>query len=100
MALSEARVPFEKRNKDGSMSTAKRYKYLCSKCDGFFPIKDVQVDHIDPVGPTPDFADGIDFIQWARWLSRLFCSEENLTVLCITCHADKTKKDRSLPYVS
>jgi 5-methylcytosine-specific restriction endonuclease McrA len=63
--------------------------YKCAKCKKQFPLKQVQVDHIVPiVNPK------IGFTTWDDFISRLFCDESNLQVLCKSCHAIKTKKER------
>jgi 5-methylcytosine-specific restriction endonuclease McrA len=64
---------------------AKHFK--CAKCKRDFPQKDVTVDHIIPVvGPE-------GFVSWDEFIKRLFCSTNNLQVVCIPCHATKTKKE-------
>ncbi len=59
--------------------------YKCAGCSGEFTSKDVQIDHISPV---VDPAKG--FTTWDEFISRLFCSVENLQTLCTTCHKRKT----------
>jgi hypothetical protein len=65
--------------------------YTCNMCNGDFPSKDVNVDHIDPV---VDPATG--FVDWNTFIERLFCSEDNLQVLCSKCHTEKTKQEREV----
>jgi 5-methylcytosine-specific restriction endonuclease McrA len=64
--------------------------YKCGKCDGSFPMKDVQVDHVEPVIPlhTPALDMSTDVI-----LSRLWCDKDNLMVLCKKCHDIKSKEE-------
>jgi len=61
--------------------------YLCAYCLGEFPNKEVQVDHINPVVPSSGFT------TWDDFINRLFCNEEQLQVLCKSCHAKKTKEE-------
>jgi len=61
-----------------------RAKYLCSGCKSKFGSKEVQVDHIDPVGECAD---------WNVYIDRLFCAKENLQILCKTCHKEKTRNE-------
>lgn len=67
--------------------------YRCAACNGDFTASMVQVDHRSPVvSPT----DG--FISWDHYIDKLFCTVENLQVLCINCHKQKTlaeKKERT-----
>lgn len=62
--------------------------YLCAACGEEFTQKDVQVDHI-----VPARVDG--FKTWDDFISRLFCEIDNLQVLCITCHKEKSKQERT-----
>lgn len=58
------------------------------KCAGYkrkaheVRAKDVQIDHVTPIGPLE---------EWNVWIDRLFCDEDNLQVLCKECHSRKTK---------
>lgn len=61
--------------------------YLCAGCDNSFPAKSVVVDHIEPVVPVSGF------LSWDGVIHRLFCSKENLQVLCTKCHKIKTKQE-------
>lgn len=62
--------------------------YLCNSCNGVFPTKEVQVDHIKPIVNPKD-----GFISWDDFIVNLFCPKENLQVLCIECHKIKTTKE-------
>lgn len=59
-------------------------KYKCRKCYKIFPRKQIQVDHIIPVGR---------FVDFNIYIERLFCESSGLAVLCIGCHKKKTAKD-------
>jgi 5-methylcytosine-specific restriction endonuclease McrA len=68
---------------------AKHYK--CNACNGEFPAKDVQVDHISPIiNPS------VGFTSWDEVINNLFCERENLQVLCRDCHSEKTKKEKAI----
>ena len=60
--------------------------YECKKCKKSFPATQVQVDHIKPV---VDAKTG--FVSWDEFITRLYCTKENLQVLCKVCHDKKTK---------
>lgn len=62
--------------------------YRCAGCSQIFKGKEMHVDHIDPV---VDPAQG--FVDWDIYISRLFCSAENLQLLCEVCHKNKTSKE-------
>ena len=65
--------------------------YRCASCEGEFPAKMVQVDHIDPV---IDVDRG--FVDWNTYIDRMFIDEAGLQVLCLKCHQEKSKKERKL----
>ena len=62
--------------------------YLCNACKEEFPAKQVQVDHIVPVAAI----DG--FTTWDSFIDGLFCGEDNLQVLCTSCHSEKSKLEK------
>lgn len=64
-----------------------KYEYQCKSCKGYFPDKEINVDHIHPVG-TLKCANDLPF-----FVENLFCEIDNLQVLCLNCHNDKTKKE-------
>ena len=65
-----------------------RFEYPCEECGGEFPDKEVQVDHIKPAGSLNNAKDLPGFV------TRLFCEEDNLQILCSDCHKKKTAEDR------
>jgi len=62
--------------------------YLCSKCLKIYPKKEVHVDHIDPFVP-----EGIHIkdMTLSEIVKRMFRTETQ--VLCVECHAKKTKEE-------
>ena len=67
----------EKTNREGK-------HYLCALCEGEFPAKEVEVDHIEPVVPKEGFT------TWDDYISRLFCDKSNMQVVCKGCHKIKS----------
>ena len=64
-----------------------RYKYFwkCAKClNEFRDQAQMEVDHIEEVGPFKG--------DWNDYIARMFCSLDNLQVLCLKCHSAKTSK--------
>ena len=59
--------------------------YSCATCGGEFPQREVQVDHIEPIGTCP---------TWDEFIEKLFCEKDNLQVVCKPCHKIKTKEER------
>jgi 5-methylcytosine-specific restriction endonuclease McrA len=59
--------------------------FRCAKCNGEFTAKNVQVDHITPIGYDK---------SWDEFIDGLFCERENLQTLCSSCHLEKTKLER------
>ena len=66
-----------------------KYEYQCFKCKKYYPNKNVQVDHIIPVGKFSEAKDMVGYVE------RLFCCEDDLQVLCTKCHQCKTNADRT-----
>lgn len=65
-------------------------KYQCEMCNKMFYKKDVEVDHINPIGSLKTFSDIEIFYE------RLFCDINNLRVLCKeTCHRQVTAAERN-----
>lgn len=66
-----------------------KFEYKCDGCGNYFPDKEVEVDHIEPVGSLLSFEDLPGFVE------RLFCPVEGLQLLCKDgCHRAKTNKER------
>lgn len=63
--------------------------YECATCGKHFVAKDVQVDHINPVVLPSE-----GFTTWDNYIHRLYCSLDNLQVLCVGCHKKKTASER------
>ena len=66
-----------------------KFEYQCNECKGWYPEKQINVDHIIPAGTLTCSADLSGFIE------RLFCEQENLQVLCEKCHDIKTQNERN-----
>lgn len=63
--------------------------FKCNSCSKEFPAKEVQVDHINPiVNPLTGFT------TWDDVINNMFCEEDNLQVLCKTCHDVKTLAEK------
>lgn len=99
------------KNKDGSLSKAKRWEYQCNHCKNWFPEKvkgkaTVNVDHIEPaVNPHTGWVD------FNTWIEREFVGVEaydstkisekqfyeviskKLQILCIECHNIKSAEE-------
>lgn len=77
--------------------------YQCSGCGEVVPatlppkpgnkrrIKNVLVDHIDPI-----IDPHTGFTTWDDFVDRLFCEKENLQVLCHACHQEKCEEERQI----
>lgn len=90
-------APISETMKDARVS---RGLYECAKCKRHVPptikegrkrIKNVAVDHIDPiVDPEKGFT------TWDDCIERMFCEKENLQLLCKECHDEKSVKERAV----
>ena len=62
--------------------------FRCAGCSDEFPATGVQVDHITPVvGPS-------GFTTWDDYIANMFCEKDNFQILCLACHAVKTKQEK------
>lgn len=77
-----------RRNKPPRKKGKHKYEYQCAACEQWFMDKEVQVDHITPAGSLKDYKDLPGFTK------RLFCEPEDLQILCIPCHQQKTNRER------
>lgn len=85
-ALRMAEIPDLKGSRGGR-------RFRCNQCGKPFDVKDVQVDHINPIIPH---GMTLDDLTYDTIVYRLFCSPDNLQVLCKPCHQDKTNAERKL----
>ena len=67
-----------------------RLKSQCKECKGWFPDKEINIDHIKPAGSLNCAEDLAEFVK------RLFCEIDNLQCLCKTCHDKKTLAERKI----
>lgn len=82
LKLAKVKVPIGT-NKNGTVKY--KVKIRCSCCEELFDGRpNVEIDHIDPV------VNITGFIDWNSYINTLFCSVENLRVLCKDCHDDVT----------
>lgn len=85
MALEKASRPSQSKNK------ALKKEYLCKECVGWFPRKEVHIDHIEECGSLRGFDDIQGFIE------RLTIEDVNgFAVLCKPCHYKKSKETKQL----
>ena len=85
-ALAKAKT--EKKINTATGRMAQHFK--CAVCLQDYSAKNVVVDHIEPV-----VLPGIGFIDWNTYIERMFCSVENLQVLCKTCHDIKSSIEKT-----
>ena len=74
--------------------------YHCAACGEDVPlttrqgrkrIKNVRVDHINPIVDP-----AVGFVDWDMLIERMFCEEDNLQVLCHSCHEIKTNEEKAI----
>lgn len=65
-----------------------KWEYQCNSCKQFYPEKEINIDHIIPVGSLKGPEDLVGFIE--RLLPE---SEDAFQVLCKSCHKEKTLID-------
>lgn len=74
--------------------------YLCASCQETVPatkkvdgkrVKNVHVDHIDPV-----IDPAVGWVSWDSLIERMFVEEDGLQVLCDECHTKKTNEEKAV----
>lgn len=78
----KARRPYK------GVNRRQKFEYQCNTCKKWFPDKEINVDHIVGAGSLNCSADLAGFVD------RLFCEQDNLQVLCETCHNTKTQLEK------
>lgn len=66
-------------------------KWACSVCNEVVGPKERDVDHIIPVNDVKALK-----WSWDAFYDRLFCSADNLRVLCKPCHKKKTAAEAKI----
>lgn len=80
-------VAAAKRKYEGE-NKRQKFEYQCAECQGWFPQKQVSVDHKIPVGTLKCLEDLPAFVE------KLFVGADKLQLLCDGCHQIKTNKER------
>lgn len=65
--------------------------YLCESCKGSFGPKEINRDHIEPV---IDVKTG--FTTWENYINRLFVKSNQIQILCLQCHENKTFTENTM----
>jgi len=63
--------------------------YYCKKCRKVYDKKQIEVNHIIPVGSFNEFS------QFEEFYTKLFCNIENLEAICKECHKKETEIQRN-----
>ncbi len=79
-ALRKLWMYSDERNQAIKNARVERGKYRCELCSGLFGRKEIQVDHIEPVGKL---------ISYDDFVAKLFCGVSGLRVLCVRCHLER-----------
>tara|TARA_Y100000310_G_scaffold345202_1_gene462631 strand:- start:2034 stop:2393 length:360 start_codon:yes stop_codon:yes gene_type:complete len=97
-ALRKAWLRWPPRNRVKKAAWVRRGVYKCNGCKKNVRLtkiidgkrkNNISIDHIKPVIPAKGFS------TWDSVISRMFCEENNLQLLCKDCHDSKTKEERS-----
>lgn len=87
--LRRAFFRFWERTKALQAARVDRGLYQCAGCKVVAKIEGHHIDHISPVVDPK-----VGFVDWNTYISRLFCSADNLQLLCKICHTTKTKLEQ------
>jgi group I intron endonuclease len=84
------RTEHDQFKKDGTLAKRKAVRFECAECNKIHMGKDIQVDHLESVVPLNIPA---KHVCMDDLINRLFCSKNNLQVLCKPCHKIKSKEE-------
>lgn len=91
---SKKKVVKEKRiSSNFKVSYVKRVYWECECCNKDFSKSDINVDHKEPIGSG--VLNAIEDIY--EYWKLVYCSYDNLQILCKGCHIDKTKREQEAP---
>ncbi len=93
-AMKNARVELIKYNKDGSKAKKPSVFYKCFKCEHLFKPKDMEVHHVNKIGPAPGSKNAHPSLTWNEFIRRMFCPPEFLRATCKPCHTKLTKEGK------
>lgn len=83
-ALADAKTEQKINPKTGRLAM----HFKCAMCGSDHPVKDMAIDHINPIVPLDHEA------TWDEIISRALCEKEGFQVLCKDpCHKLKTKTE-------
>lgn len=80
--LKSARRPYT------GLDKRTKWEYTCAICKKWYKQKDVEVDHIIPIGGLNGPS------KLATWVERAFVEIDGYQVLCKPCHLQKSKKEK------
>lgn len=63
---------------------------MCEICRKIEAAYKLQVDHLVPVIPINS---SLEDMTWDTIMERLWCEPENLQVVCLSCHKEKSKAE-------
>lgn len=84
-AYREATKKAERLTKDG-------LRWECAKCGDLVGKGEKHRDHVDPVVPVETGWDG----SWDTYRNRMFVEADNIQILCLTCHKEKSNAENRL----
>ena len=86
--LTSRRLEIPKYRKDGTRAKRDAIRYQCDYCREIFPQSCIDVDHKIPIGRFSELE------EIGEFAARMYCSYDNLQILCNECHNEKTRRDR------
>lgn len=72
-----------------SLNKKLKWEYSCEICEQWFPLKDIEIDHIVPCGGI----NGLDKV--CGWIERAFVEIDGYQRLCCSCHLKKSLGERA-----
>ena len=88
MFVNKHKIKTPKYTVKGNLHKAPDVSYKCNDCEQMLKGAEIKVDHVKPIGTFKEADDIKDFFF------KIFCSYDNLQILCDDCHDHKTVQDR------
>ena len=82
------RIEIPNYRKDGTRANRDSVRYKCDSCQELVSGTNMDVDHIVPIGSFKSLDEIESFVK------KVYCSYDNLQILCGECHRHKTNMDR------
>ena len=83
-----------RRNKPDNVPGRHKFEYQCAHCKQWFQEKDIEMDHIIPLGAVCGEGDELRFEEIGPFVERMLVGSDGYVKLCKPCHQVVTNEER------